>query len=95
MVVGPAVIGLLVDEVARGVVFRHVCGSWQLVQSLSWMRCFGHGDESASLGWSDGVCTSSATFATSISTQGGVEYVSCLTTCTDSDAHILFILWRV
>ena len=55
MVVGPAVIGLLVDEVARGVVFRHVCGSWQLVHNLSWMRFFGHGDESASLGWSGSV----------------------------------------
>ncbi len=60
------------------------------MQSLSWIRCFGHGSFVGRERW--GLYFMRHLYDVDTYAVVGFEYVACLTTCTNSDAHILIIL---
>ena len=82
-----------VDEVARGSYFDTSAGRGSQCKVCRGFAVSVTVDESASSGGSDGVYTSGATFIYDVDTYAvvGFEWMACLTTCTNSDAHILVI----
>ena len=84
---------LRVDEVARGSYFDTSAGRGSQCKVCRGFAVSVTVDESASSGGSDGVYTSGATFIYDVDTYAvvGFEWMACLTTCTNSDAHILVI----